>query len=52
MRWEERSSRKEREGVRRHSQRKRKRRENRARGRVWKELRHQAAEENLSKSFA
>lgn len=25
---------------------------NRARGRVWKELRHQAAEENLSKSFA
>lgn len=45
-----------RERVRSHSRRsgeKRKRRQQeQRRGRVWKELRHQAAEENLSKSFA
>ena len=56
VRWEERSLRKEKERVRSHSRRsseKRKRRQQeQRRGRVWKELRHQAEEENLSKIFA
>lgn len=56
VRWEERSLRKERERERSHSRRngekRQRRQQEQSRGRVWKELRHQAAEENLSKSFA